>query len=586
MLEIGAVPDDALATLAADSRRFGTVPAGLDPALIIDGLEAERQQQITIDVGYRSFASARRAFMFADAPGHEQYTRNMVTAASVSDVAVVLVDARKGLQRQTRRHAILCRMMGIADVALVVNKMDAVAFAEQTFATIARQFQDFASSIGLARVSAIPVSALAGDNVARRSAATPWYAGPTLLDWLEQVEPATQSADSFRLPVQWVCRPNSDIRAYAGSLHGGQVSVGDVVVALPSGRESRVKTLSTSAGDSESAGAGDAVMVTLTDAIELSRGDVLAPPSDRPQVADQLAAYVINLSDEPLLHGRPYRFMAGPQSMNGSLTAIRYAINVDNLDRMSAPTLPPNGIGHCTISLSRPLVFDPYERRRDTGGFIIIDRTTGRTIGAGLAEYALRRSANVRWQSFSVDRQFRAAQKSQSPFCLWLTGLSGAGKSTIANLVEKQLAAFGRHTYLLDGDNVRHGLCRDLGFTEADRVENIRRVAEVARLMVDAGLIVIVSFISPFRSERAMARELFEEGRFLECFVDAPLAVCEQRDPKGLYAKARAGTLVNFTGIDQPYETPGHPELHLRSDQHSAETLAEMVLAELARRSL
>ena len=574
--------DDQLTQLAADSRRVGTRGGELDFALLVDGLAAEREQGITIDVAYRFFSTERRKFIVADTPGHEQYTRNMVTGASTADLAVILVDARKGVLVQTRRHSYLVHLIGIPRVVLAVNKMDLVGYSAATFEEIVAQYREFAGRLGLADITAIPLSAVHGDNVITRSSNMPWYAGPTLLGHLETVEvDAALAGRPFRLPVQWVNRPNAEFRGFAGLIADGTVHRGDRLRVLPSGRESRVARIVTAEGDLEAATAGQSVTLTLDAEIDISRGDVLAAADAPPQVADQFEATIVWLQEEPMLQGRAYLMKAGTRTLSATVTPLKHRVNVNTLEHEPAERLELNDIGVCELELDRPIPFEAYNDSRALGGFILIDRLTNNTAGAGLINFALRRSQNVHWQALDVDKQLRARLKGQKSCVLWLTGLSGAGKSTIANRVEKRLAAAGRHTYLLDGDNVRHGLNKDLGFTAQDRVENIRRVAEVARLMVDAGLIVLVSFISPFRSERRMARALFPAGEFLEVFVDTPLAEAERRDVKGLYRKARRGELKNFTGIDSPYERPENPEIRIDTTALSADQAAARVIAHL-----
>jgi bifunctional enzyme CysN/CysC len=580
LYESGLLYDDHLAALEADSRRVGTQGGDLDFALLLDGLAAEREQGITIDVAYRHFRTAKRKFIVADTPGHEQYTRNMATGASTADCAVILIDARRGVLTQTRRHSYIVSALGIRHVALAVNKMDLVGFSQERFAEIEAKYRAMAAEVGLRDFHCIPVSALRGDNVTSRSERAPWYAGPTLLEYLDTVEidQERMQAAPFRLPIQWVNRPNLDFRGFSGTIAGGSVRPGDRVRVLPGGQESAVRRVVTFDGDLESAVAGQAVTLTLADEIDVSRGDVIAAASDPPQVADQFEATVIWMGEEPMLRGRSYLMRVGTKTVGVTVAPLKYKVNVDSLEHVAANQLVLNEIGVCDLELDRPIAFDPYAENRDTGGFILIDRLTYNTVGAGMLRFALRRSQNIHWQAVDVDKRARAAAKAQKPCVLWLTGLSGAGKSTIANLVERKLHSLGRHTYLLDGDNVRHGLNKDLGFTAADRAENIRRVAEVARLMVDAGLIVLVSFISPFEAERAMARALFEPGEFLEVYVDVPLAVAEARDRKGLYAKARRGELVNFTGIDSPYEAPASPDIHIDATSGSPEAAADAVV--------
>ncbi|AOJ86322.1 adenylyltransferase [Burkholderia sp. MSMB0856] len=577
--------DDQLTQLEADSKKVGTQGGDLDFALLVDGLSAEREQGITIDVAYRFFATARRKFIVADTPGHEQYTRNMITGASTADLAVILIDARKGVLTQTRRHSHLVALIGIRRVVLAINKMDLVDYDRAVFERIDADYRAFAAELGLDGIVSIPMSALRGDNVIASSTRMPWYAGPPLmqhLDTLPLVERVTRD-EPFRLPVQWVNRPHLNFRGYAGSIASGEVRVGERVRVLPSGRESRVASVITPAGEADVARAGEAVTLTLADEIDISRGDMIARADAPPEVADQFEATLVWMHDEPLLPGRPYLVKLGTQTVGATCATPKYKIDVNTREHLAARTLALNEIGVCNLSFDRPVAFDPYDRNRHTGGFIVIDRFTNDTVGAGMLHFALRRAHNVHWQAVDVDRDARATQKSQTPRIVWLTGLSGAGKSTIANLVEQRLHALGNHTYLLDGDNVRHGLNRDLGFTEADRVENIRRVAEVARLMLDAGLITLVSFISPFRAERDMARALVGADEFVEVFVDTPLAVAEERDPKGLYKKARKGELKHFTGIDSPYEPPAQPELRIDTVAESPQAAADRIVAYLLR---
>jgi bifunctional enzyme CysN/CysC len=574
--------DDQLAALEGDSRRHGTQNGELDFALLVDGLSAEREQGITIDVAYRFFSTERRKFIVADCPGHEQYTRNMATGASTAELAVVLVDARKGLLTQTRRHTWICGLLGIRHVLLAVNKMDLVGYAEDVFRPIESAYRELAAQMGISQVTAIPLSALRGDNISCRSSLMDWYDGPSLLEHLETVQVTVPASGlGFRMPVQWVCRPDQGFRGYAGQVAAGTLSPGDEVVVLPSGVRSRVARIVTADGDLDSARVGDAVTLTLDDERDISRGDIIAATAQPPQVADQFAANLLWMGESPLLPGRPYWLKIGTRTVTAQITEIKHKIDVNTQEKQAAKRLLLNEVAYCNISLDQPIAFEPYEHCHALGGFILIDRQSLATIGAGTLAFALRRADNIHWQHLDVDRAARALIKGQTPACLWFTGLSGSGKSTIANLVEKRLHAMGYHTYMLDGDNVRHGLNRDLGFTDEDRVENIRRVAEVARLMTNAGLIVLVSFISPFRSERRMARALFDTGEFREVFVDTPLAICEQRDAKGLYAKARAGDIKNFTGIDSPYEPPEAPELHLQTTTASADALAQRVVESL-----
>ncbi|CAE6819650.1 sulfate adenylyltransferase subunit CysN [Xanthomonas arboricola pv. corylina] len=571
--------DDQLAALESDSRRHGTQGEGIDYALLMDGLAAEREQGITIDVAYRYFDTDQRKFIVADCPGHEQYTRNMATGASTADVAVVLVDARKGLLAQTRRHSYIVSLLGIGHVVLAVNKMDLVDYDAQVFADIAEGYRALAAQLGIADVQCIPLSALAGENLSSPSARMPWYRGPHLLQHLDTVHVETPEAGSgFRLPVQWVNRPHQHFRGYAGTIAAGQVRVGDAVVVVPSGRRTQVASVLDANGEVNSARAGQAVTLTLREEIDISRGDIIAAVDDPPEVADQFAAHLLWMDDAALLPGRPYWLKIGTRTVTASISEIKHKVDVNTQERLAAKRLELNEVGYCNLALDEPIAFSPYARNRVLGGFILIDRQSNATVAAGTLEFALRRAGNVHWQHLDVDRAARARIKGQAPRVLWFTGLSGAGKSTVANLVDKRLHALGYHTFILDGDNVRHGLNRDLGFTDEDRVENIRRVAEVARLMADAGLIVLVSFISPFRAERQLARERFDAGEFVEVFVDVPLAVAEARDVKGLYRKARAGQIPNFTGIDSPYEAPEAPEVHLHADGENVEALARHVL--------
>jgi len=587
LYESKTIFEDHWRTLTRDSARVGTRQGQIDFALLVDGLAAEREQGITIDVAYRFFSTHRRKFIVADTPGHEQYTRNMVTGASGADLAVVLIDARKGVLVQTRRHSFLVSLLGIRHVVLAVNKMDLVDFDEQRFNAIVDDYRAFATRIGLGDVTAIPLVAVDGDNIVERSTRMPWYQGPTLIQCLEQIDVESDVAHRpLRMPVQWVNRPNAEFRGFAGSIASGIARLGDAVRVLPSGRTTRIHRIVTADGDLQEASAGRAVTLTLEDEVDVSRGDVIAATDAAPESATQFQATIIWMHEEPLLPARSYLLKIGSVTANATMMPIRHRINVNTLEKLAAETLELNDIGVCELQVDRPVVFEPYADSRTLGGFILIDRMTFNTVGAGLLSFALRRAQNLHWQALDVTKPLRAALKGQKPAVLWLTGLSGAGKSTIANLVEKRLAAEGRHTYLLDGDNVRHGLNKDLGFTEQDRVENIRRVSEVARLMVDAGLIVLVSFISPFRAERGAARALFGEGEFLEVFVDTSLAEAERRDVKGLYGKARRGELKNFTGIDSPYEAPEKPELRIDTQQVSAEQAADLIVEQMRRRGL
>jgi bifunctional enzyme CysN/CysC len=568
--------DDQLAALESDSRRHGTQGDEIDFALLVDGLAAEREQGITIDVAYRFFGTEQRKFIVADCPGHEQYTRNMVTGASTADLAIVLVDARKGLLTQTRRHSYIVSLLGIRHVVLAVNKMDLVDYDQSVFDRIESGYRTLAAQLDIENVTCIPLSALKGDNMLGASPNTPWYEGPSLLQYLETIDAArAQDTAGFRLPVQWVNRPNQDFRGFSGTVTGGIAVVGDEIAVLPSGQRSKIARIVTADGDLSIAQPGQAVTLTLADEIDASRGDVIAAAINPPEVADQFAGHLIWMDAQPLLPGRPYWLKVGSRTVGAQVTEIKHKIDVNTQDRLAAKHLELNEVAYCNLYLDQPVVFEKYADNRELGAFILIDRQSNATVAAGALDFALRRSGNIHWQHIDVDKAARSRIKHQTPRCLWFTGLSGSGKSTIANLVEKKLLAMGHHTYILDGDNVRHGLNKDLGFTDEDRVENIRRVAEVAKLMVDAGLIVLVSFISPFRAERRMAREMFAEGEFLEVFVDTPLEVAEQRDVKGLYGKARAGKIKNFTGISSPYEVPEHAEVVMNTVERDAQTLAE-----------
>ena len=572
--------EDQLAALERDSKKHGTAGDDIDFALLVDGLEAEREQGITIDVAYRFFATAKRKFIVADTPGHVQYTRNMATGASTADLAVVLVDARTGVLPQTRRHSFIASLLGIRHVVLAVNKIDLADFSQDVFDRIAADFAAFARELGFASLIAIPLSARYGDNVIEPSANTPWYEGPTLLSHLEAVVVDDVAASRpLRFPVQYVNRPNLDFRGFAGTVASGRVAPGDAVVVAKSGKTSRVKRIVTADGDLSEAVAGQAVTILLEDEVEVSRGNMLVVPDARPHVADQFTAMIVWFDEHTLLPGRTYILRTETDKTNASVTELKYRVDVNSFAHEAAKSLDLNEIGSCNLSTQQPIAFDNYADDRSTGAFILIDRMTNRTVAAGMIQHPLRRASNVHWQALDVDRQARAALKHQKPAVLWFTGLSGSGKSTIANALEAQLHRTGRHTYMLDGDNVRHGLNRDLGFTEEDRVENIRRVAEVAKLMADAGLVVLVSFISPFRAERRMARDLMEQGEFVEIFVDTPFAECARRDPKGLYAKALRGEIKNFTGVDSPYEIPEAPEVCLVTAGRTAEDMAAEIAA-------
>ncbi|TAL85014.1 MAG: adenylyl-sulfate kinase [Rhodanobacter sp.] len=578
LYDAGMVPDDQLAALGRDSRRQHAESGdALDFALLTDGLDAEREQGITIDVAYRYFHTARRSFIVADCPGHEQYTRNMATGASNAELAVVLVDARKGLLPQTRRHTYICGLLGIRQVVLAVNKMDLVGYDQAAYDAIVTQYRVLAERLGISQVQCLPVVAPEGDNVGSRSPRMPWYHGGTLLELLESADATPFQAEDFRMPVQWVNRPDQSFRGYAGTICGGRVACGDDIVVQPGVQTARVERIVAPAGDVEHAGTGQAVTLCLDREIDISRGDVIADAQRPAPVADQFTCHLLWLGDAALLPNRTYWLKVGTRTVNARVMAIKHKVDVNSQAKLAARHLDLNEVGYCTVGLDDAIAFEPYANNRTLGGFILVDRHSNATVACGMLDFALGRSANVHWQHVDIDKAVRGASKGQQPLCLWFTGLSGAGKSTVANLVERRLHALGYHTYLLDGDNVRHGINKDLGFTPEARVENIRRIAEVAHLMVDAGLIVLVSAISPYRSERRSARELFAQGEFLEVFVDAPLALCEQRDPKGLYRKARAGEIRNFTGIDAPYERPESADIHLLADGRRVEQLAEQV---------
>ena len=580
--------EDQLDALTADSKKQGTQGQEIDFALLVDGLAAEREQGITIDVAYRFFNTEKRKFIVADCPGHEQYTRNMITGASTADLAVILIDARKGVLVQTRRHSYLCHLIGIRNIVLAVNKMDLVDYSQRRFDEIVADYTEFAKSIGIEGFTALPISGFKGDNITTLSANTPWYAGPqyygkTLIEHLEEVEVRTSedAAKPLRMPVQWVNRPNLDFRGFSGLIATGSVKPGDAVRVLPSGKTSTVARIVTFDGDLDEASAGQSVTLTLADEVDCSRGDVIATADNPPQAADQFETTLVWLADEPLIVGRAYWLKCATQMVSATVQAPKYAVNVNTMEHIAVKTLELNAIGVAQIATDKAIVFEPYADNRTLGGFILIDKMTNATVGAGMLHFSLRRAQNVHWQALDVSREAHAELKNQKPAVLWFTGLSGSGKSTIANLVEKKLHSMGKHSFLLDGDNVRHGLNKDLGFTEADRIENIRRVGEVAKLMTDAGLIVITAFISPFRADRDMVRAMLPAGEFVEVFIDTPLEVAEARDVKGLYKKARSGELKNFTGIDSPYEAPQAPELRIDTTRMDADDAAELIVNQL-----
>ena len=582
LYDAGMLSDDQIEALQRDSRVAHPDGEALDFSLLTDGLDAERQQGITIDVAYRYFHSHRRSFIVADCPGHEQYTRNMATGASHADLAVVLVDARKGLLAQTRRHTYICTLLGIRKIILAVNKMDLVDYRQDIYASIRAAYESLAEQLGMMEVHPLPVAALRGDNVGVRSENMPWYEGPTLLELLETVEVPPSLGSDFRMPVQWVNRPNPSFRGYAGTVCGGSVRVGDEIMVQPGSQRARIVRIVTADGDLALADAGQAVTLTLDSEIDASRGDILADAARPAAEADQFAAHVIWMGDEPLLPNRGYWMKIGTRTVNARVTHIKHKVDVNTQAKLAAHRLELNEVGYCNLGLDQFIAFEAYATSPTLGGFILIDRLSHATVACGMLDFALRRATNVHWQHLDVDKRMRAQSKGQQPHCLWFTGLSGAGKSTVANLLERRLGSMGCHTYLLDGDNLRHGLNRDLGFTPEARVENVRRVAEVAHLMVDAGLVVLVCVISPYRSEREFARSLFEEGEFVEVFVDTPLEECERRDPKGLYRKARAGEIGNFTGIDSPYERPDSPEVHLQTQVMSIDAMVEKLVAQIS----
>ncbi|MGA7887699.1 MAG: sulfate adenylyltransferase subunit CysN [Acidobacteriaceae bacterium] len=578
--------EDHLSALERDSTRYGTQGDAIDFALLVDGLQSEREQSITIDVAYRFFATPRRRFIVADTPGHEQYTRNMATGASTSELAVLVVNAGKGLMVQTHRHARIVSLLGIRHLVMAINKMDLVEWDEEVFEKIVEEFRPIVHDLGFQSFQPIPVSALNGDNITEASAAAPWYKGPSLLQYLEEVDAKTDVPDlKFRMAVQLVNRPTHDFRGYCGRIASGEAKVGDRVRVVPGGQETKIRSIVTWQSERKSAKAGESITLCLADEVDVSRGSVLAAAADPADLSDQFEARVICLSDHHLVAGRSYLMNLHTSQAIATITAIKHQVDVRTGSHMAAKALEMNDIGVVNLSTDRPVPFEPYDRCRRLGSFILVDRITNETVGAGMVDFSLRRAANIHWQHVDIDKHARARQKLQKPMCLWFTGLSASGKSTIANLLERRLFAEGKHTYMLDGDNVRHGLNRDLGFTEADRAENIRRVTEVAKLLVDAGLLTLVSFISPYRSERELARSRFEAGEFIEVFVDTPLELCEQRDPKGLYAKARRGELKNFTGIDSDYEPPVSPEIHLHTETESVEQCVERILQMLEERA-
>jgi bifunctional enzyme CysN/CysC len=572
--------DDQLSALKNDSKKIGTQGNEIDFALLVDGLAAEREQGITIDVAYRFFSTDKRKYIVADTPGHEEYTRNMATGASTADVAIILIDAKQGVLTQTRRHSFIVSMVGVKKVLLAVNKLDLVDYSEQVYRQIISDYSDFAeSALDIDSITAIPISALLGDNVVERSEKTPWYTGETIMEYLENIEVRNQRKQApFRMPVQWVNRPNSNFRGFSGLIASGETKIGDKVRLHPGGKESSIASIVTWDGELQQASVGQSVTITLNDEIDVSRGDTIAVSTDPCAESDQFQSRILWMNDNSMIPGRQYIFKSNTQTTTLTLGKLKHRIDVNTLNHLPAKTLELNEIGVCNISLDKRIAFDPYDDNRTMGGFIVIDRLSNNTVGMGLIDFALRRSENIHWQKMDVSKESRAEQKSQSAKIIWFTGLSGSGKSSIANILEKKLQALGKHTITLDGDNMRHGLNRDLGFTAADRVENIRRVGEVAKLMVNSGLICITSFISPFESERKMARSLVSENEFIEVFIDAPLSVCEERDVKGLYAKARSGEIPNFTGISSPYESPENPEIRIDTTKQSPEEAANQII--------
>ena len=578
--------EDQLDALERDSKKQGTQGEEIDFALLVDGLAAEREQGITIDVAYRFFSTEKRKFIVADTPGHEQYTRNMATGASTADLAILLIDARKGILTQTRRHSFIASSLGIQHFVLAVNKMDLVDFDERIFNQITADYAEFAKALRPdITIHPMPISALGGDNITELSKRTPWFKGPALMQLLEAVDVEDDLVSKpFRMPVQWVNRPNLDFRGFSGQVASGSIRQGDRVKTLPSGRETVVQRIVAHGGDLQEAVAGQSVTLTFADEVDTSRGDLICDGQAPAEVSDQFQARILWMSDEPMLPARRYLMKSGGRTVTALLSGLKHSIDVNDMQTRPATKLDLNEVGIVTLSLDQAIPFDSYDNNRSTGSFILIDRMTNNTVGLGLFDFALRRAANIHWQALDVDRQALADQKGQGPAVLWFTGLSGSGKSTIANALQKKLFAMGKHTFVLDGDNVRHGLNRDLGFTDADRVENIRRVSNVARLMSDAGLITLVSFISPFRSERQMARNMMSDGEFIELFVDTPLDVAEGRDVKGLYKRARAGEIKNFTGLDSPYEAPVSPEITINTVENTADEAADLILAELQAR--